>query len=248
MAKTPPPWMADTIPAAIERSFRGSHALLMVDCCYSGYLADALPQPAKRIAYACLTSSLASELNRQLDLHRGAAGGTLRACRSSTQTATARSPCASCHAQIAESMAFAEEQISTFTTTKNFDANIVVAAARPRIGPRVGQRVEVIGWNSDWYRAQIIDARGSEFKVHYYGYEESDDEWVTADRMREVTWTRYPVSTAVEVQWKRKWYPATVLDVRGGIHPDLSTRIMGRSGTSGSRRSASASTWRRLTD
>jgi hypothetical protein len=213
----PPPWMADTIPAAIERSFRGSHALLMVDCCYSGYLADALPQPAKRIAYACLTSSLASESSTgnwtfTEGLLAGLHGHAFVDADSNSSITLGELA-----AQIAESMAFAEEQISTFITTSNFDPNIVVGAARPRIGPRVGQRVEAYD-GDDWYRAQIIDVRGQEFKVHYYGYEESDDEWVTADRMREVTWTRYPVGAAVEVKWKRKWYPATVLDIRGGIH------------------------------
>src|SRR4051794_16403888 len=38
-------------------------ALLLADCCYSGCLADAVSQQARRIAYACAASSLASELS-----------------------------------------------------------------------------------------------------------------------------------------------------------------------------------------
>lgn len=49
-------------------------------------------------------------------------------------------------------------------------------------------------------------------------YEESDDEWVTESRMRQVTRKRYLAGTAVEVKWKDEWFPATVLEVRSGIH------------------------------
>ena len=56
-------WVVDTIPETIERCFKGSHALLLVDCCYSGCLADAVKEQADRVAYACVLSSLASELS-----------------------------------------------------------------------------------------------------------------------------------------------------------------------------------------
>jgi hypothetical protein len=114
-------------------------------------------------------------------------------------------------------MAFAEEQIVTFTTTGTFDPDLVIATARPRLDPRVGGHVEVQA-DGAWYPAQIVDARDARLKVHYYGYEESDDEWVTGDRIRETVRKVYPAGAAVEVMWKRKWYSARVLDVRAGIH------------------------------
>jgi hypothetical protein len=94
---------------------------------------------------------------------------------------------------------------------------MVVAAARLRLDPRIGRRVEVRA-DGGWYLAQIVDARAEQLKVHYYGYEDSDDEWVGGDRIREVARTSYPVGAAVEVRWKRSWYPATVLEARAGIH------------------------------
>ena len=36
--------------------------------------------------------------------------------------------------------------------------------------------------------------------------------------MREVTLVEYRAGTAVEVKWKRRWYPAHVLAVQRGIH------------------------------
>jgi hypothetical protein len=119
--------------------------------------------------------------------------------------------------QIAASLAFADEQLLTFTTVGAFDPNTVIAAARPRLDQRIGQRIEVES-EGDWYPAQIIDARGERVKVHFYGYEESDDEWVTADRLREMKRATYPVGAKVEVHSEEEWHPATVLDVRSGIH------------------------------
>jgi hypothetical protein len=55
-------------------------------------------------------------------------------------------------------------------------------------------------------------------KVHCYGWEATDDEWVMPDRMRQVTPVEYPAGTAVEVKWKRRWYPAFVQAVQSGIH------------------------------
>jgi hypothetical protein len=60
--------------------------------------------------------------------------------------------------------------------------------------------------------------RPTSTKVSYYGYEESNDKWVTGDRTRKPARKSYPLGAEVEVKWKRSWYPATVLEVRAGIH------------------------------
>ena len=70
----------------------------------------------------------------------------------------------------------------------------------------------------EWYRARIIDADGERFKVHYYGWNDDDDEWVSEAQIRRATPQQYPVGARVEVTWKGEWYPATVLDRRGALH------------------------------
>jgi hypothetical protein len=57
---------AGALPAAdvftaIERYFRGSTALLLADCCYSGFLALEAPRRAGRVSYGVLTSQMASQ-------------------------------------------------------------------------------------------------------------------------------------------------------------------------------------------
>jgi hypothetical protein len=210
-------WSVDSIPSTIERCFQGSHALLLADCCYSGCLSDAVNRHAQRVGYACLTSSLASELSTgNWTFTEGLLAGLLGRAfvdGDGNQHITLQELAA----QLMDSMAFAEEQVASFMVCGNFDAGLVLAPARPLPHPQVGRRVEVRS-EGEWYPAQIIDADGEQFRVHYYGYEDSDDEWVTDQRIRDGARPVYAVGTPVEVQWKRTWYPATIKDVRSGVH------------------------------
>jgi hypothetical protein len=212
-----PDWEMAAVPALIDQHFRGSHALLAIDSCYSGNLAASLARRRGPLAYACLTSSSASEMSTgnwtfTETLLAGLRGQAFTDSDDST-TITLRELAE----QILGDMAFAEEQLASFVTTAGFDPNMVMAEARRKPNPAVGRRVEVLS-DHHWYKARIINARGDQFKVHYYGWEDSDDEWVTADQIRDVTPVQYPVGAAVEVRWKGDWYPAQVLDVRGGVH------------------------------
>lgn len=210
-------WVATSIAATIERHFTGGRALLLADCCCSGSLIDAAHRHAKRVGFACLASSLANETSTgnwtfTEELLSGLSGHAFVDANGDAAITLAELA-----TQVADTMAFAEEQVATFGVTPGFDPNTVLAAARARPDTRVGKRVEVRSGRT-WYRAQIIAARGDQVQVHYYGYETSDDEWVPEDRTRTLTLTTYPVGASVEVSWKKQWYPATVLEVRSGIH------------------------------
>ena len=56
-------WSVPSIFNTIERNFRGSRALLIADCCYSGALADEALRRRSSIAYAALTSSRSNSLS-----------------------------------------------------------------------------------------------------------------------------------------------------------------------------------------
>jgi hypothetical protein len=212
-----PGWAVESIPAAIERHFAGSRALLLADCCYSGCLGEAVARAGRRVAYACLASSLASELSTgNWTFTEGLLAGLHGQCFTDGD-GDRQITLGELAAQLIESMAFAEEQVATFTLSGGFDPGLVVAPARPRSHPRVGQRVEVQA-EGGWYPAQIIEADDGQLRVHYYGYDASDDEWVGEGRIRAASRPTYAVGTAVEVKWKRSWYPATVRDVRVGVH------------------------------
>jgi hypothetical protein len=58
-----PGWSTDSIVKDIEKYFKGSQAFLTADCCYSGSLAQQAVQLGRRVSFACLTSSSASQVS-----------------------------------------------------------------------------------------------------------------------------------------------------------------------------------------
>ena len=84
---------------------------------------------------------------------------------------------------IKEDMAFAEDQRSVFMITGNFEPEMELALAKRKIDPLISRRLEVRS-EGDWYKARVIDARGGSYRVHYFGFEDSDDEWVTRRQFR----------------------------------------------------------------
>jgi hypothetical protein len=212
-----PDWHMTALPQLIDQHFPGDRALLTIDCCYSGCMADAVAAHRGRVSYGCLTSSLASETSTgNWTFTEGLIAGLRGQAftdENNSYTITLR--------EVAEGiladMAFAEEQLASFAVSGAFDPNLILAPARPKPDPHIGRRLEALS-EGDWYKGKVIDAQGGKLKIHYYGWDDSDDEWVPPDQTREVTPVQYAVGTAVEVKFKRKWYPARVLKVIQGIH------------------------------
>jgi hypothetical protein len=210
-------WVVNQIPDLIDKHFAGARAMLFADACHSGHLADAVAAKQRRVAFASLGSSLASELSTGNWTFTEALIAGLRGEAYTDIDDSATITLAELADHIQADMIFAEEQIVTFATSKGFAPEFVIAPARARGDKRIGQQLEVES-GGEWYPAQVIAVRGAELKVRYYGYESSDDEWVTPARTRAVTRARHPIGATVEVKWKSKWYPATVRDERGGVH------------------------------
>jgi hypothetical protein len=210
-------WATDSIVRDIERYFKGSRALLTADTCYSGSLAAQTQRLGHRVSYASLTSSSASQLSTEnwtftemlLAGFQGRSFADINGDGEITLSELAE--------DIRDDMAFAEGQRSVFVTTGNFPAEMLVGPAQQKINPQISRRVEVRS-EGDWYKARVVDVRGGRYHVHYYGWEDSDDEWVTAAQIRNLKSVEYAVGTSVEVSWRGKWYPARILKVERGVH------------------------------
>ena len=210
-------WATDAIVKDIERNFKGARALLTADTCYSGDLAMQAQRLGSRVSYASLTSSSASQQSTgnwtfTEMLLAGFSGKSFADVNGDGEVSLTELA-----ADIKEDMAFAEGQRSTFLTSPNFPAQMLLAPAARKINPLVSRRVEVRS-AGDWYKARVIDARGSQYLVHYYGYEDWDDQWVTARQIRNLPAPQYAAGARVEVNWQGKWYPARVLKVEHGVH------------------------------
>ncbi|HQZ96363.1 MAG TPA: Tudor-knot domain-containing protein [Pyrinomonadaceae bacterium] len=210
-------WKFDTVPDAIEQNFKGSHAIIALDNCYSGAMADAVRRKPRRISYGVLASSLASQLSTSnwtfTESLISAFNGASFVDKDRDGTITF----AELGENSKEDMLFGEEQVATIAFTGKFDPQIVLSKAESSTSNRVGERVEAYSVDG-WYRGFIVDSKGGKQKVHYYGYETTDDEWVTEDKIRRSKTVQYAKGTTVEVEWKGDWYKATVLAVKGGSH------------------------------
>ena len=210
-------WSVNSIPGKIKESKAG-RVLWFIDCCYSGQAALAITRHAVGPAYACVTSSAASESSTEhwtftealLDALRGESYVDLNHDGAVTLAEFA--------AHVEADMNAAEEQRSTFASTKGFDPGMVLARAKAPAHPRIGDRAKARDSNGDWYACRIVGARDGKFKIHFIGYEDDEDMWVGPEDLQPITPVRYATGTKVEVLWKKQWYPATVLQAKDGVH------------------------------
>lgn len=211
-------WRFSAVPAEIERDFAGSQAVIMLDNCYSGAMADTIRNTKRRVKYAVLASSMASQESTQNwtyteALIHGFEGVGFVDANHDGQI-TLREMATNAEAD----MLFGEEQMATTAFINGFDPETVIASAKPLASPRIGTRVEGYSEN-DWYPGYINAVRGDKVKVHYYGYETQDEEWLTPRSVRVPAYNSpYRIGEKVEVAYRKKWYPAHILNIRGGSH------------------------------
>lgn len=98
------------------------------------------------------------------------------------------------------------------------------AAQRPLCS--VGDSAKVL-WKGTWYPARVTKVNEDQTKcfIHYDGYGTEWDEWVMEGRIQVAgrMEPRYKVGDDVQVLWKGKWWPASVIGLGEGrwkIHYD----------------------------
>ncbi|MBV9241685.1 MAG: hypothetical protein JO314_06745 [Acidobacteria bacterium] len=213
-------WKFRSIPDNIDKFFRGDHAMIMLDDCYSGSMAGAVKAVKRRVSFAVFASSAASKESTGnwtfTEALINGFDGTSYADLNHDGVITLREMADNAQ----QDMLFGEEQISTTAFTGDFDPNTVIATSQRPATPRIGQRVEAYSTSdSDWYRGFIVADRGTEAKVHYYGYEKADEEWIANNHIRVPhSDSPFKVGDRVEISYKNQWYKGRVLDIKGGSH------------------------------
>jgi hypothetical protein len=74
-----------------------------------------------------------------------------------------------------------------------------------------GDRVEAKSYGA-WYPAKIIGVEANRWKVTYDGYSSSSDEWLTAEKIRELRKAGWKTGDRVEALSYGKWYPAKIIE------------------------------------
>lgn len=205
-------WPTDSIVRDVEKYFRGSRALLTADTCYSGSLAAQTQRLGSRVSYAALTSSTSNQLSTQNWTFTEMLLAGLRGKSFADWNGDGEVTLSELAEDIKQDMAFAEDQRATFITTGNFSSTMLLASAARRIDPLISKRVEVRS-EGDWYKARVIDARGRGYQVHFYGYEDSDDEWVTIRQIRSLGESQSAENSRSPTEWENTRNPPRVTRV-----------------------------------
>jgi hypothetical protein len=178
-----PGWAMDSIPSTVERYFKGERAFLTADCCFSGALADAVRARPRRTSYAVFASATSDKTSTGEWTFTECLLAGLRGQPYIDTDGNGEITLSELGREIRGDMAFAEEQSSSFILTGEYAPQSVLAGAESRSDNRIGARVEVYS-EGDWYKARIIGAGRERYRVHYYGYDESYDEWVKPSQIR----------------------------------------------------------------
>lgn len=210
-------WKVNEIPDTINRFFKGENAVIMLDNCYSGAMAEAVKARNSEISYAVLASSHFNSFSTGNWTFTESLIYAFNGDAFIDEDANGKVSLGELAQNSAEDMLFAEEQLAQFAFTGKLNEQFIVAENNGKITTRLGERVEAFD-QGDWYKAVITDVKGNKFKVHFYGYEYDEDAWRTAKEIREFTPKSYKVGAKVEAEWSGKWYPAKILQVKGGAH------------------------------
>ena len=223
-------WTTDSIIRDIEKHFKGSRALLTADTCFSGTLAQQTRQLGRRVSYATLASATSNHTSTENWTFTEMLLGGLRGKSFADTNGDGQVTLSELAQDIKDDMAFAEDQKAVFVATANFQPEMQLALAERKIDPLISSRLEVRS-EGDWYKARVIDARDGTYRVHYFGFEDSDDEWVTRRQFRvpnsssiasdsrggvngQRQSTEYRIGANVEVNWHGKWYAAKIIDAK----------------------------------
>lgn len=216
--KTERSWSVSSIPKSIELYSKSRHAIIIIESCYSGAVVDLIKTRRSRVSYAVFASTPTNASSTGdwtfteslIYAFRGESFGDRNKDGKITFAELAQNSY--------DDLLFAEEQLSQSVLTGDFNDQSAITAAKKGNSPRLGNRVEAFDGN-DWYKAIITDARNGTYKVHYYGYEYSDDQYVSTDEIRQpARQKQFKIGEEVEAKIDDEWYPAHVMKAVGGAH------------------------------
>jgi hypothetical protein len=207
-------WSVRSIFDDLEKHFKGSRAILLADCCYSGALSTEARK--RKVPALCLASSQSSaESTGNWTFTEGLIAG-FRGEGLLDLDGDGKVQLEELATHSEQELAFSEGQLSSFHAPGDA-GRLVIAPATPKKSPRLGDRLEVESKGA-WYPARVLEEDGASLRVHYAGYGDEWDEWVGPDRVRPWKPVHFASGSRVDVRWKKRWYASTILEGKLGVH------------------------------
>jgi len=209
-------WNLAEIGTRVRDRFRGEAVSLFADCCASGALVREV-LPVMRGPASALASSQANESSTGswafTDCLVDAVEGAARLDLDGDGAVSLRDLARYAEAELA----FAAQQFVAFGVAGGERDDLALGAVSRPLRAGEGERVEV-SWQRRWFAGRVVERGAEGVRAHYIGYPPSQDEDVPPSRVRAPRRETLSVGSRVRVQWRRRWYPATVIEVRLGVH------------------------------
>lgn len=210
-------WKAESVPDTIDKFFKGERAVIMLDNCFSGAMAEAVKARNSKISYAVLASSRFNSFSTGNWTFTESLIYAFRGASFIDDDANGKIDLGELSENAAEDMLFAEDQLAEFAFTGNLNNQTIITENVPKPALRVGERVEAFD-QGNWYRAIITEVTHDQFKVHFFGYEYDEDTFLNATQLRQFKPKTFAVGSKIQAESEGKWYPAKILEVKGGAH------------------------------
>ena len=208
---------ANSVMDAIDQNFQGTYALLISDCCHSGMLAVDAGKREGRVSYATFTSVRGGEASTErwtfadclLDGLKGEPIVDLNTDGTITLDEISR--------YTVDEMAFREGQLPQFSAGKGFNSNLAMSTLLKQGTLTRRTRYQIFS-GGDWWPGYVSSRKDGYGFVEYAGYGPKWSEWVEDRNIQPYAPRVYQVGTAVDVLYSGKWWAATVLEARLGLH------------------------------
>ena len=210
-------WKAASVPDTIDKFFKGERAVIMLDNCFSGAMAEAVKARKSQISYAVLASSHFNSFSTGNWTFTESLIYAFRGESFIDDDANGKIDLGELEQNSAEDMLFAEDQLAEFAFTGNLNNQTIIAENVPKSASRVGERVEAFD-QGNWYRGIITAVEHNQFKVHFFGYEYDEDTFLNPTQIRQFKPKTFAVGSKIQAESEGKWYPAKILEVKGGAH------------------------------
>jgi hypothetical protein len=215
-------WSLEEIGGVLAERWHGRRLIVLADACHSGALHGVVDMVGKRadVEAVSVTSALDCNVSTGAWTFTEALVAGFRGDARLDRDDDGRVSFGELDLHVVREMRFRASQLTAGHRSASFDPRTVLAQVDPatRRGVaggrwRVGDFAEA-QWKEKWWRVEVLDAEKERWKVHYLGFEAAWDEWLQAARLRAPTPLARTKGEAVEIEWKKKWWPGAILDVR----------------------------------